>query len=86
LNFQSGSIAKTGLILPNFKNKRMKKNNQEPVQVVLTYKSNSSENDGLRVKAITATEAENKITKLDDNDKLVRRYSFDDNGGGYLGL
>lgn len=24
--------------------------------------------------------------KLDDNDKRVRRYSLDDNGGGYLGL
>jgi hypothetical protein len=23
---------------------------------------------------------------LDENHKLVRRYSFDDNGGGYMGL
>ena len=65
----------------------MKKNNQEPVQVVLTYKANSSEKDRLRAKIVTTvTKKESKLTKLDDNHKLVRRYSFDDNGGGYLGL
>jgi hypothetical protein len=66
----------------------MKKNNQEPVQVMLTYKANSSEKDKLRAKVVTTTvtKKENKLTRLDDNHKLVRRYSFDDNGGGYLGL
>jgi hypothetical protein len=64
----------------------MKKNIQEPVQVVLTYKA--SEKDSLRAKILTTTVAkgEKKLTKLDDNHELVRRYSFDDNGGGYLGL
>lgn len=65
----------------------MKKNIQEPVQVVLTYNPNS-EKDNLHAKlvATTVTNNEAKLTKLDDNHKLVRRYSFDDNGGGYLGL
>jgi len=64
----------------------MKKNIQEPVQVMLTYKA--SEKDSLQAKIVTktVTKAERKLTKLDDNHKLVRRYSFDDNGGGYLGL
>jgi hypothetical protein len=64
----------------------MKKNIQEPVQVVLTYKA--SEKDNLNAKIVTTTvaKADRKLTKLDDNHKLVRRYSFDDNGGGYLGL
>lgn len=64
----------------------MKKNIQEPVQVVLTYKA--GEKDSLHAKIVTksVTKAEKKLTKLDDNHKLVRRYSFDDNGGGYLGL
>jgi hypothetical protein len=64
----------------------MKKNIQEPVQVVLTYKASEKEN--LRAKIVTTTvaKADKKLTKLDDNHKLVRRYSFDDNGGGYLGL
>jgi hypothetical protein len=65
----------------------MKKNIQEPVQVVLTYKPNA-EKDNFHAKLVTTTVVNNdaKLTKLDDNDKLVRRYSFDDNGGGYLGL
>jgi hypothetical protein len=63
----------------------MKKNIQEPVQVVLTYKPN--EKDNLHAKIITtAVTKEKKLIKLDDNHKLVRRHSFDDNGGGYLGL
>ena len=64
----------------------MKKNIQEPVQVVLTYKAN--EKDSLHAKIVTSTvtKEEKKLIKLDDNHKLVRRYSFDDNGGGYLGL
>ena len=65
----------------------MKENIQEPVQVVLTYNLNA-EKDNLRAKVVTTsvTKKETKLTKLDDNHKLVRRYSFDDNGGGYLGL
>lgn len=65
----------------------MKNNKQEPVQVVLTYNPNNLEKEKLQAKVITtAPHTENKITKLNDNDKLMRRYSFDDNGGGYLGL
>lgn len=64
----------------------MEKKIQEPVQVVLTY--TASEKDSLRAKIVTTTTAktEKKVIKLDDNNKLVRRYSFDDAGGGYLGL
>jgi acyl-CoA hydrolase len=65
----------------------MNNNKTKPVQVVLTYKANNSEKDNLSTKVVTSvSKAEKKLTKLDDNHKLVRRYSFDDNGGGYLGL
>ena len=64
----------------------MKNNKQEPVQVVLTYNTNHSERNNLRVKIVSTATAENNLIKLDDNHKLVRRYSFDDNGGGYRGL
>ena len=64
----------------------MEKKIQEPVQVMLTYKA--SEKDSLRAKIVTTTTAktEKQLIKLDDNNKLVRRYSFDDAGGGYPGL
>lgn len=63
----------------------MKKNNQEPVKVVLSYKAN--EKDNLRTNIVTTVaKAETKLTKIDESTKVVRRYSFDDNGGGYLGL
>ncbi|GEM_PF-3069321 len=64
----------------------MKNNKTEPVQIMLTYNANNAERDNLRVKIAPAAEKVNTIKKLDDNHKLVRRYSFDDNGGGYLGL
>lgn len=64
----------------------MKNKKTEPVQVVLTYNPNSVERDNLRVKIAPTAEAKNGLKKLDDNHKLVRRYSIDDNGGGYLGL
>lgn len=63
----------------------MKNNKQEPVQVVLTYNPNA-EKENLRAKIVNTSSAEGKLKKLDENHKLVRRYSFDDNGGGYLGL
>lgn len=63
----------------------MKNNKQEPVQVVLTYNPNA-EKENLRAKIVTTISTEGKLKKLDENHKLVRRYSFDDNGGGYLGL
>lgn len=66
----------------------MKKNSQEPVKVVLTYKSSSSEGNNVHSTAIATTVArlEEKPSKLEESTQLVRRYSFDDNGGGYLGL
>lgn len=66
----------------------MKKNSQEPVKVVLTYKSSSSEGNNVRSTAVTSTVArlDEIPSKLEENIQLVRRYSFDDNGGGYLGL
>jgi hypothetical protein len=64
----------------------MTNNKKEPVQVVLTYNPNSNERDNLRAKVITNAEVVEGTKKLDDNAKIVRRYSFDDNGGGYLGL
>ena len=64
----------------------MKNNKQEPVQVVLTYKANEKDNLRANVVTTTVTNIEGKLDKMDDNTKVVRRYSFDDNGGGYLGL
>ena len=63
----------------------MKNKTQEPVQVVLTYNPNA-EKENLRAKIVTVSSTDSNFKKLDDNHKLVRRYSFDDNGGGYLGL
>ena len=59
---------------------------KEPVQVVLTYNPNSAEKENLRAKVVVNPDVREGLKKLDDNHKLVRRYSFDDNGGGYLGL
>jgi len=33
-----------------------------------------------------ATKVKIDFLRIDENHKLVRRYSFDDNGGGYSGL
>lgn len=64
----------------------MNNNKQEPVQVVLSYNPNA-EKETLRAKVVTTSSSTDvNLRKLDDNNKLVRRYSFDDNGGGYLGL
>jgi hypothetical protein len=65
----------------------MQKNKKEPVQIVLTYNPNSAEKNHLKARIVTTVNnVENGIKKLEDNHKLVRRYSIDDNGGGYLGL
>ncbi|HTM93279.1 MAG TPA: hypothetical protein VL095_12725 [Flavisolibacter sp.] len=64
----------------------MNNNKQEPVQVVLAYNPNA-EKENLRAKIVaTSSSTDGKLRKLDDNNKLMRRYSFDDNGGGYRGL
>ena len=65
----------------------MTDNKNKPVQVVLAYNANSAVRKNLQAKIITGqNEKENQYLKLDENHKLVRRYSFDDNGGGYRGL
>jgi hypothetical protein len=66
----------------------MKNNQQEPVQVILTYTASSVKGNNLRAKIVSPapTKAEVTVKPLDENHKLARRYSIDDNGGGYLGL
>ena len=64
----------------------MKNSKKEPVEVVLSFNPNNAEKNNLRAKIVTNAEGKDGLKKLDDNHKLVRRYSFDDNGGGYLGL
>lgn len=65
----------------------MNSNKNKPVQIVLTYNANPSEKEGLHSNVVSlVNKPETVFVKLDDNHKLVRRYSFDDNGGGYLGL
>ena len=65
----------------------MTDNKNKPVQVVLAYNANSAVRKNLQAKIIKGqNEKENQYLKLDENHKLVRRYSFDDNGGGYRGL
>jgi hypothetical protein len=63
----------------------MNDNKHEPVQVVLSYNPNA-EKESLHAKIVTSSTENKTLRKLDDNHKLVRRYSIDDNGGGYLGL
>ena len=48
-------------------------------------------NDTLAVRPATVTirpqtEPRKAFKTFEENHKLVRRYSFDDNGGGYMGL
>lgn len=64
----------------------MNNNATKPILAV-QYASNSS------TSTLRTTENENvqsertfDFIKIDENHKLVRRYSFDDNGGGYSGL
>ena len=65
----------------------MKDNKNKPVQVVLTYNAHSAKNNlQATVMNNRQHQAEETYIKLDDNHKLVRRYSIDDNGGGYRGL
>ena len=65
----------------------MTDNKNKPVQVVLSYNANIAVRNNLQAKIIAGqNEKENQYLKLDENHKLVRRYSFDDNGGGYRGL
>ena len=37
-------------------------------------------------KAKKLAEEKQNLPRIEEGHKLVRRYSFDDNGGGYLGL
>ena len=42
----------------------------------------------IEVKTLMAVTEKQQVSKprIEEGHKLVRRYSFDDNGGGYLGL
>jgi hypothetical protein len=66
----------------------MNDNKNKPVQVVLTYNAANSSKTNFHPKALATNKVEksNHLTKIDESHKLVRRYTFDDNGGGYLGL
>ena len=66
----------------------MKDIKNQPVEVVLTFNANNPAKNTIKAKLIASSrhEANQLYVKLDDNHKLVRRYSFDDNGGGYRGL
>jgi hypothetical protein len=86
LKEEPGSIRRTGFISRKSQKKlHMKNSKTEPVEVVLSFNPNSSEKNSLSAKIVTVDGLDN-LKKLDDNHKLVRRYSFDDNGGGYRGL
>lgn len=67
---------------------KMKESKTKPVQIVMTYNGSSSAKGSIHAKLISVDndETTEKQVRPDDNHKLVRRYSFDDNGGGYLGL
>lgn len=65
----------------------MNNNASKPVVVAIQYTSNES------VTHLRTAEKENvqpertfASPSIDETHKLVRRYSFDDNGGGYSGL
>jgi hypothetical protein len=66
----------------------MENNNNKPVQVVLTYNPNNAAGKNLHAKIVSVQQDENKAAdkKIETTQLIVRRYSFDDNGGGYRGL
>jgi hypothetical protein len=66
----------------------MENNKNKPVQVVLTYNAGNSAKKSFHAKLVSnkPVETDGNLFKIDENHKLVRRYSFDDNGGGYSGL
>lgn len=63
-------------------------NNNANKPVIAVQYTSSSTASNLRTAENENILSENKfdILKIDENHKLVRRYSFDDNGGGYSGL
>lgn len=64
----------------------MKESKHKPVQVVLTYNSSNPAKNTLRAKIVPGPVDEKLNASQKFDDKLIRRYSLDDNGGGYLGL
>ena len=65
----------------------MNNNANTPVAVSVQYASNNT-TGGLRSAENESVQPERTfdVIKIDESHKLVRRYSFDDNGGGYSGL
>jgi hypothetical protein len=49
--------------------------------------NNEAASNGRKATQYSRYESNPEASKgIDENNKLTRRYSFDDNGGGYLGL
>jgi len=64
----------------------MNNNSAKSVVAVQYTSSNSLGNLHTTENETVATKVKIDFLRIDENHKLVRRYSFDDNGGGYSGL
>ena len=65
----------------------MNNNANKPVVVSLQYTSSDTvSNTHAGEKETVQSERNFAFQAIDESHKLVRRYSFDDNGGGYSGL
>ena len=64
----------------------MNNNANKPVVAVQYTSNNSASNLRTSEKEKIQSEIPPYFLRIDENHKLVRRYSFDDNGGGYSGL
>lgn len=62
------------------------KNTKTLVQKKSHNYSIQSSNHSQSVVTATIIEKTNDAKKVEQQNKLIRRYSFDDNGGSYLGL
>ncbi len=62
------------------------KNTKTIVQKNSLNYPNQSSNHSQSVATATIIEKTNEAKKVEQQNKLIRRYSFDDNGGSYLGL
>lgn len=62
------------------------KNNKTIVQKNSFNYPNQGSNYSQPVVTATIIEKTNDAKKVEQQNKLIRRYSFDDNGGSYLGL
>lgn len=51
-----------------------------------SYAIHAAAKESVKVSQSTAIDASVKNKQMNDNLKIFRRHSFDDNGGGYAGL